>query len=174
MEKITLKLLDFLNLEAEINGLVDQRNGQIIRKGLLQQPLPMIVKYWITKLSKVVNEEKSIIDDLKNELVKKYGIEQPDGSFFIPNTINDLDANGNVIKVKVINQEGKEIEIDKQIVNPVYVEFDKEYYQTLQEEKELEYRPILLSELCTKEHPYGFEAEENYDTFFKLVVAPIE
>lgn len=174
MENITLKLFDFLNLEAEINGLVDQRNGDFIRKGLLQQPLPMAVKYWITKLAKIVNEEKSIIDGLKDELIKKYGTEQADGSFFIPDIINDLDENGNVIKVKVTNKEGKEVEIDKQIINPAYIKFDEEYYQILQEEKELEYRPILLSELCTKEHPNGFEAEENYKTFFKLVVPPIE
>lgn len=174
MKNITLTLFDLLNLELEINGLVNQRNGQFILKGLLQQPLPMAVKYWINKLAEIVNEEKSIIDGLKDELVKKYGAEKADGSFFIPDKINDFDENGNVIKVKVTNQEGREIEIDKQIINPAYIEFQKEYYQILQEEKELEYTPILLSEFCTKEHPNGFEAKENYNTFFKLVVPPIE
>ncbi len=168
MEKITLKLYDFLNLEADINGVIDQRTGQRVRKGLLQYPLPMGVKYWITKLAKTVGEEKTIIDGLKDELVKKYGTER-DGSIVVATTIDDLDKKGNPIKIKVKNQEGEEVEINRQVINPQYLAFEKEYSEILQQEKELEYRPILLSELATHDNPNGLETEETYETFFKLV-----
>lgn len=168
MEKITLKLYDFLNLEADINGVVDQRTGQRVRKGLLQYPLPMGVKYWITKLSKTVGEEKTIIDGLKDELVKKYGTER-DGSIVVATTIDDLDKKGNPVKIKVKNQEGEEVEVNRQVMNPQYLAFEKDYSEILQQEKELEYRPILLSELTTHDHPNGLETEETYETFFKLV-----
>lgn len=168
MEKITLKLYDFLNLEADINGVIDQRTGQRVRKGLLQYPLPMGVKYWITKLSKTVGEEKTIIDGLKDELVKKYGTEK-DGSIVVATSIDDLDKKGNPIKIKVKNQEGEEVEINRQVINPQYLAFEKDYSEILQQEKELEYRPILLSELATHDHPNGLETEETYETFFKLV-----
>jgi hypothetical protein len=168
MEKITLKLYDFLNLEADINGVIDQRTGQRVRKGLLQYPLPMGVKYWITKLAKTVGEEKTIIDGLKDELVKKYGTER-DGSIVVATTIDDLDKKGNPIKIKVKNQEGEEVEVNRQVINPQYLAFEKDYSEILQQEKELEYRPILLSELTTHDHPNGLETEETYETFFKLV-----
>lgn len=173
MEKITLKLYDFLNLEADINGVVDQRTGERVRKGLLQYPLPMGVKYWITKLSKTVGEEKTIIDGLKDELVKKYGTER-DGSIIVATTIEELDKKGNPIKIKVKNQQGEEVEVNKQIINPQYLAFEKDYAEILQQEKELEYRPILLSELATHDHPNGLETEETYETFFKLVSSPTE
>lgn len=168
MEKITLKLYDFLNLEADINGVIDQRTGQRVRKGLLQYPLPMGVKYWITKLAKTVGEEKTIIDGLKDELVKKYGTER-DGSIVVATTIDDLDKKGNPIKIKVKNQEGEEIEVNRQVINPQYLAFEKDYAEILQQEKELDYRPILLSELATHDNPNGLETEETYETFFKLV-----
>jgi len=168
MEKITLKLYDFLNLEADINGVVDQRTGQRVRKGLLQYPLPMGVKYWITKLAKTVGEEKTIIDGLKDELVKKYGTER-DGSIVVATTIDDLDKKGNPIKIKVKNPEGEEVEVNRQVINPQYLAFEKDYAEILQQEKELEYRPISLSDLATHDHPNGLETEETYETFFKLV-----
>lgn len=173
MEKITLKLYDFLNLEADINGVVNQKTGKLVRKGLLHHPLPMGVKYWITKLSKTVGEEKTIIDGLKDELVKKYGTEK-DGGIMVPVTIDELDKKGNPIKVKVKNELGNDIEVNQQVINPQYLAFEKEYAEILQQEKELEYRPILLSELTTHDHPNGLETEETYETFFKLVAAPSE
>ena len=173
MEKITLKLYDFLNLEADINGVLDQRTGQRVRKGLLQHPLPMGVKYWITKLAKTVGEEKTIIDGLKDELVKKYGTEK-DGSITVVTLIDELDDKGKNVKINVKNQDGEMVEINKQIINPQYAAFEKDYTEILQQEKELEYRPILLSELATHDQPNGIETEETYDAFFKLVTSPGE
>jgi len=168
MEKITLKLFDILNLEADINGLVNQQNGEPLRKGLLSFPLPMTTKYWLTKLAKTVGEEKKIIDGLRDELVKKYG-EEKDGQIIVPRVIPDLDKKGNPVKVMIKNAEGNDIEVDKMILNPVFLEFDKEYSEVLNQEKELEYRPFSLEDFKTKDNPNGLESEETYDTFFKLI-----
>lgn len=169
MEKITLKLYDFLNLEADINGTVDQQTGQRVRKGLLQQTIPMGTKYWITKLAKTIGEEKTVIDGLKDELIKQYGKETEDGGIAVKMTIPELDTEGNPVKIKVKNQEGEEIEVDKQVINPDYLAFEKDFSEVLQQEKELEYRAFSLEDFKTQDFPKGFEAEESYDTFFKLI-----
>jgi hypothetical protein len=49
--------------------------------------------------------------------------------------------------------------------NPKFIEFQTEFNALLQEEKELEYKPVSLSEL------ENIESDGNYPTFFKLVVA---
>ena len=49
--------------------------------------------------------------------------------------------------------------------NPKFIEFQNEFNTLLQEEKELEYKPVNLNEL------ESIETEGNYSTFFKLVVA---
>ena len=41
MEKITLKLYEFYNLEAELNGVTNQQNGEVTSKGLLAEKIKM-------------------------------------------------------------------------------------------------------------------------------------
>ena len=48
--------------------------------------------------------------------------------------------------------------------NPKFIEFQNEFNTLLQEEKELEYKPVNLNEL------ENIESDGNYPTFFKLVV----
>lgn len=169
MEKITLKLYDFLNLEAELNGLRNQATGEVIRRGLLSYPLPIATKYWLTKLAKSLADEKSIIEGLRDELVKKHGTEGEGGVISVPMYLDELDKKGNPIKIKYVDKDGNEKETNKRYINPVYLEFEKEYSEVLQQEKELEYRPFTLKDLSTVEHPNGIETEEVYETFFKLV-----
>jgi hypothetical protein len=47
--------------------------------------------------------------------------------------------------------------------NPKFIEFQNEFNTLLQEEKEVEYKPVTLNEL------ESIESEGNYPTFFKLV-----
>jgi hypothetical protein len=169
MEKITLKLYDFLNLEADLNGVRNPSTGEVLRRGLLSYPLPMGTKYWLTKLSKSLAEEKSIIDGLKNELVKKYGSETEDGSISVQMYVTEMDDKGNPVMTKVTVQEGKETFIPKTVINPEYLAFERDYSEILQQEKEFEYRPFTLKDLCTQDYPNGIETDEVYDTFFKLV-----
>lgn len=171
MEKITLKLYDFLNLEADINGTVNSQTQERTRKGLLQHPLPMGTKYWLTKLAKTVSEEKAIIDGLKDELVKTYGTEKENGSIVVELGIPELDEAGKPVTNKVTAEDGTVTETPRMVINPQYLKFENDFNEVLQQEKELEYRPISLADLCTQDHPNGIETEESYDTFFKLVKA---
>jgi hypothetical protein len=161
MEKITLKLFEFYNLDAELNGLVNQSTGETITAGLLREKLPLVTKYWLTELGKKVAAEKTAIEELKNDLIKKYGKEDDNGKIFIPMLVDDLDGNGNPIK----DTDAEENEVIRKKLNPDYQQFEKEFNELLQTEKELEYKPVLLSDL------EKVETEENYVTLFKLVKA---
>jgi len=161
MVKITLKLFEFYNLDAELNGLTNQGTGETITTGLLREKLPLVTKYWLTELGKKVAAEKAAIEELKNDLIKKYGKEDEKGGISIPMVIDDLDANGNPIK----DTDAEENEVIRKKLNPDFQQFEKEFNELLQTEKELEYKPILLSDL------EKVETEENYVTLFKLVKA---
>jgi hypothetical protein len=161
MEKITLKLFEFYNLDAELNGLVNQSTGETITAGLLREKLPLVTKYWLTELGKKVAAEKAAVEELKNDLIKKFGKEDEKGGISIPMVIDDLDADGNPIK----DTDAEENEVIRKKFNPDFQQFEKEFNELLQTEKELEYKPILLSDL------EKVETEENYVTLFKLVKA---
>jgi hypothetical protein len=161
MEKITLKLFEFYNLDAELNGLTNQGTGETITTGLLREKLPLVTKYWLTELGKKVAAEKAAVEELKNDLIKKFGKEDENGGVAIPMVIDELDADGN--PVKITDEDGKET--TKKKFNPDFQQFEKEFNELLQTEKELEYKPILLSDL------EKVETEDNYATIFKLVKA---
>lgn len=169
MEKITLKLYDFLNLEAELNGQVNPQTRERVRKGLLQQTLPMSTKYWLTKLAKTLADEKAIIDGLRDELVKKYGDESAEGQVAVQIALPELDSKGNPVLIEVPQEDGTVSKQPKMVVNPKYLEFEKEFTELLSQEKELEYRKLTLDDLKTHDYPNGIETEETYDTFFKLI-----
>ena len=161
METITLKLHEFYNLDSELNGLVNQQTGEKISSGLLQEKLPLTTKYWLSSLGKTVAAEKAAIEDLKNELIKKYGKDDGKGSISIPMVVDELDADGN--PVKEVNAEG--VEMTRKRLNPEFQLFEKEFSELLQTEKELEYKPFKLLDF------EKVETAENYSTFFRLVNA---
>lgn len=164
MEKITLKLFEFYNLDAELNGLRNQSTGEVLTAGLLQEKLSLVTKYWLSDLAKKVAAEKAAVEELKNDLIKKYGKEDENGGVSIPMVVDDLDAEGNPILVK--DNEGNEVPRKK--MNPQFQEFEKEFNDLLQTEKELEYKAIHLSDL------EKVETVENYSTLFKLVKVDAE
>jgi uncharacterized protein (UPF0216 family) len=151
MEKISLKLFEFYNLESELNGLVNQQNGEKISAGLLSEKLKLTTKYWLTELAKKVAAEKTTVETLKEELIKKHGETDETGNISIP------------MYIDIVKDEDDKIIDGKN--NPKFIEFQTEFNALLQEEKELEYKPVLLSEL------ENIESDGNYPTFFKLVVA---
>ena len=149
MEKITLKLSEFYQLEAELNGLSNQQTGEVISKGLLSEKIKLTTKYWLHDLSKKVAAEKESVEKLKEELIKKYGKEE-NGAISIPLYINE-----------VIDEDTKEV--TSREVNPDFIKFQNDFNALLQEERELEYRVFKLEEF------EGVESEGVYNTFFKLV-----
>ena len=92
MEKISLKLFEFYNLDAELNGLTNQQTGEKIASGLIQEKLSLVTKYWLTELGKKVAAEKAAVEELKNDLIKKYGKEDEKGGISIPMVIDELDS----------------------------------------------------------------------------------
>jgi hypothetical protein len=151
MEKISLKLFEFYNLDSELNGVVNQQTGEKVSNGLLSEKLKLTTKYWLTELSKKVLAEKTSVESLKEDLIKKHGEADENGNIGIQMYIDVVkDEDGNII-------EGKP--------NPKFIEFQNDFNTLLQEEKELEYKPVNLSEL------ENIESDGNYPTFFKLVVA---
>ena len=149
MEKVTLKLAEFYQLEAELNGVTNQQTGETVSKGLLSERVKLTTKYWLADLAKRIASEKESIDKLREELVKKYGVEE-NGSVSIPIYINE-----------VIDDETKEV-VSRE-VNPNFVSFQNDFNSLLQEERELEYHPFKLEEF------ENVETEGVYVTFFKLI-----
>lgn len=151
MEKITLKLSEFYQLEAELNGLTNQQTGEVLSKGLLSEKIKLTTKYWLHDLNKKVAAEKESVEKLKEELIKKYGKEDKEsGAISIPVFINE-----------VIDEETKEV-VSRE-VNPDFVKFQNDFNALLGEERELEYHAFKLEEF------EGVETDGIYNTFFKLV-----
>ena len=151
MEKITLKLSEFYQLEAELNGLTNQQTGEVISKGLLSEKIKLTTKYWLHDLNKKVAAEKESVEKLKEELIKKYGKEDKEnGAISIPVFINE-----------VIDEDTKEV-VSRE-VNPDFVKFQNDFNALLGEERELEYHAFKLEEF------EGVETDGIYNTFFKLV-----
>lgn len=149
MEKISLKLYEFYNLDSELNGVMNQQTGEKISAGLLAEKLKLTTKYWLTELSKKVAAEKATVESLKEDLIKKHGESDETGNISIPMYIDIVkDEEGNIV-------DGKN--------NPKFIEFQNEFNALLQEEKELEYKTVKLNEL------ENIESEGNYPVFFKLV-----
>ena len=152
MEKISLKLHEFLTLETELFGVKNQQTGEVTSKGLLNEKLSLVAKFWLNELGKKVASEKESVEKLREELIKKLGTEE-EGQVFIKMYDEVKDEEGNTVSRSLTSN---------------FIEFNQEYEKLLSEEKELEYRPFELSELA------NVETEGNLNVFFKLVKAPTE
>jgi hypothetical protein len=140
MSQITLKLHEILTLEAELNGFTNPQTGEKVLEGFLKEKLNLATKYRLTKLSEELKKEKSILDGLRDELIKEYGSEE----------------NGQ-ISIQMF-QDKKQTKI-----NPKFVEFQSKYTELLDEGKVIDYTPLTISDLDK------IESNENYSILFKLI-----
>ena len=140
MEKIKLSLAELLTLEAELNGYVNPQSGEQILSGFLKEKLNLATKYWLTKLSDKLTSKKKTIEVLRDELIKKFGVEK-DGSIGIETFLDE----------------------EKTKVNPKFIEFQDEWAKLLSEEEEIEYNPLTVADL------EKIDSEGNYNLVFKLV-----
>jgi hypothetical protein len=149
MEKITLKLGDILQLESEINGFVDPQSGTQIFEGFTKQNLSIILKYELTELADTLKAERTKVDSLRDELIKKHGEDDGQGGIMVKMHNEVLDDEGNVVS---------------RVINSKYIDFDQEYGTLLNQEKEIEYPEITKEDL--KE---AGKSKDKYQVLFKLI-----
>lgn len=140
MKEISLKISEILQLEIELNGLRSQE-GTSVFNGILNAKLPLVAKYWISELNEGVTKEKTKVEELRNELIKKYGT---------------TDKAGNV-SIELFTDKKKTIK------NLEYSKFEAEYTTLLNETKIISYTPIKLSLI------ENVETGENYTMFYKFI-----
>lgn len=141
MEKKSLKLVQFYNLEAELNGVVNPQTGEKLTKGLLSEKLQLKTKYWLTDLYKKAKEQTDACSALRDELIKKYGEESEKGISISPLTEKDGDS----------------------VANPKFVLFQEEFNALLNEEREIEYKELSIEDFGS------IETEQVYETLFSLL-----
>jgi hypothetical protein len=141
MKKISLKLHEFYQLEAELNGVTNLKTGEVLAKGLLNEKIKLTTKYWLNDLLKKVSAEKESIEKLKEELIKKYGTTDEEGNVSIPMYVKDN-----------VNE-----------ANPEFTKFQNDFNLLLSEDRDLEYKSFKLQDFD------NVETDNNYNIFFKLI-----
>ena len=149
MDKITLKLGDVLQLESEINGYIDPQSGEQIYEGFAKQNLSIILKYELSDFSTTLKSERSKVEALRDDLIKKHGEEDANGGIMVKMRNEVKDEEGNVTGT---------------VINPKYLEFDKEYGTLLNQEIEIEYPEITKEDLKD-----AGKTKDKYLVLFKLI-----
>ena len=150
MKTQSFKLFELLNLEAELAGATNNQTGEKIIEGLLNQKLPVVTKYHLNILLSNLSTEKKTIDSLRDELIKKHGTEDENGNIGI----------SMVIETGELNDKGEPIKD----INPAYIEFNDEYGELLNQEKEIQLPQIKLSDFDK------IETKDNYILIFKYLI----
>ena len=141
MTKKSLKLVQFYNLEAELNGVTNPQTGENLTKGLLSEKIQLKTKYWLTDLYKKAKEQTDACSALRDELIKKYGEESDKGASIS----------------QTVEEDGKNV------VNPNFVSFQNEFNALLNEEREIEYKELSIEDFGS------IETEQVYETLFSLL-----
>lgn len=141
MEKKSLKLIQFYNLEAELNGVTNPQTGEKLTKGLLSEKLQLKTKYWLTDLYKKAKEQTNACSALRDELIKKYGEESEKGVSITP----------------LVEKDGASV------ANPKFALFQEEFNALLNEEREIEYKELSIEDFGS------IETEAVYETLFSLL-----
>jgi len=148
MVKTKLKLIEISDLSEEIHGLQDRQTGEKVQKGLLDEKLSLVQKYWLTDLGKKTKEVVDEIEPLRNEVISKYGTTGPDGGIGISAIIEEKNEEGVVISRKP---------------NPNWDIFNKEYFELMSQEKEVEHQEFLLNDFS------DVKSENRYSIFQTLL-----
>jgi hypothetical protein len=141
MAHIQLSLQEIYKLDSELNGFANQETGEILSLGLLSENLSLPTKYWLTDLAKKTSSEKLVINQLKEDLIVKYGTKDKNDNFEIPVWTDETKTN----------------------FNPLYIQFQEEFNGLLQEVKEIEYHEFKLEEFN------DVKTSDNYIIFYKLI-----
>jgi hypothetical protein len=146
MSKKKLSLGEIINLEAEINGVTNPQTGEVLLKGLLAENINLVIKYRLTKLAESLASDKKTLDDMRNDLVKKYGESDGKGAISVETHLDKA----------------------KTQINPKFELFAKEYNTLLAEQKEIDFPTITLEDIK------DVKGEGFYGTFLKLITEETE
>ena len=141
MAHIKLTLQEIYKLNTELNGFINPSTSEILSLGLLNEKLSLPTKYWLTDLAKKTSSEKLVIDQLKEDLITKYGTKDKD----------------NIFEIEVWTDE------TKTEFNPSYIQYQQEFNTLLQEVIEIEYHEFKLNDFK------NIETSDNYTIFYKLI-----
>lgn len=144
-KKTKLNVLQLRDLHLELNG--DTALGT---KGLLQEKIPFVLKFHMSSVAKIALEVYSTTEDMRVELIKQYGVVSDTGYVNIEQTLIEIDETTG---------------LEKQVENPNYIKFIKEWSDIVQVEKEIEHYPFNIEEFK------DLETDFNYRTVF-LIISP--
>jgi len=140
MTKSKLKVSELFGLELEIGGFKNPTTGEVISEGLKGLKLKLGIKVNLSDLLKNVSEQVKTITTERDEMIKKLGVSDEKGSVTIPKTLE----NGEV--------------------NTAFEEFQKEFEELLNSEKELSHEEFPYKEFS------DIESEDTFDIFFSRIV----
>jgi hypothetical protein len=145
MEKLTLKLFEIRDLNAEINGLANVHTGEKVKKGLLDEKLTMTQKYWISDLGKKAKTLVDEVEPLRNELISKHGTKTSEEMIEVLPYVEE--KNGEEVVRKP---------------NPKFFEFEKEYSDLFNQEREIEFKQFIIEDF------EDVKSENDYQVFRKF------
>jgi hypothetical protein len=147
MKKISLSNAEVLQLVDELNGRKNPNTGEEISKGLLSEPLPIKIRYWLGRINSKLESRRTTIDKLRSELVQSLG-EKDGDNVQIKMTIEEVD------------EKTKET---KTVINPKYKEFIEEFGKVLDESETIEVPEFAIEDLGE------LNTSIPLNVFFKLV-----
>ena len=133
MKESLLKISEFIALENELT------KGKF---PLLTQKISFTTKYWLNILLADVKKESDPSNDIKNDLVKKWGVE---------------DKGKVSLDMFIKTEDGEEI------INPNMLKFQEEFSPVLIIEKELKHKDFNIEEFK------DVSSEGYYPVFYKLI-----
>lgn len=133
MKKIKLSLLEVYELDVELKGFVNQSTGEKLSKGLLEEKLPISIKYKLSDLADKVEKEIVKINGFKEELIKTLGTADEEGNIGIPLRIN-----------QTFKEDGS---LDKWDINPVFNEYNAQLSELLQQEVGFDFNEVAVEDI---------------------------
>jgi len=116
---------------------------------LIQQKFPIGVSYKLAKLASAVQEELQVIEELRNNIIKEYGVASADNpqQVSVPTIIEKLDEEG-----QAVMKDGKPV----MIANPNFAKFLEEVSELMAQEVRVAVEKVKLPEMvaatCDKCH----------------------
>jgi hypothetical protein len=149
MENYTLTLGEILDLEIEINGLINNETGEVIFEGFRKQNLNILLKYDISEFGDKLKNEVKLINEIRDELVRKHG-KDDDGKIFVQMYDVEKDDKGNIISQKFTQS---------------FIDFQTEY-NTLLDSKTKEFQVPTITKEDLKN---AGQTKDDYRVLFKVI-----